>query len=227
MKKNTSNTPLVITVLLLTALLTNTKAQVQDETGSISTHYVFPEFLLASVKMKDGIREEAMMNYNKLTEEMIFDKDGVLLALDSLDVIDTVYIESYKFVPHEKVFYEVVVEAPVSLYIQHKCNLLPAGNPSGYGGKSETGAARSISWLSSSGRAYKLILPAEFHITDDSQFWIRKENIFYKANTSSQIMRIFPDKSRELKQFIKQKKLDLAKIEDLISLVIQCNKIYR
>lgn len=223
MKQPTSNTPLLITFLFLATYFTDTQIQAQNDT----THYVFPEFVAGSVKMKDGLTEVAMMDYNKLTEEMVFEKDGIKLALDSLEAIDTVYIESRIFVPHEKVFYEVIVMGPVSLFIQHKCNLLSAGSPSGYGGTSETGAARSISVLAKSGSAYKLKLPSEYHVTDATQFWIRRKGIFYKANSGPQIIKVFPDKSKEIKQFIKQNKLDLKNIYDLITLVVKCNEFVR
>ena len=227
MKKPISNTTLLIIFLFLVTYLTDTQAQVQNDTSLIATHYVFPDFVLGSVKMKDGLTESAIMNYNMLTQEMIFEKDGVMLALDSLVAIDTVYIESRIFVPHENVFYEVLVRGPVSLFVQHKCNILAAGNPSGYGGTSETGASRSLSSLTNSGRAYKLTLPSEFHVTDGTKFWIRRDNTFYKANNSAQIINIFPEKGIEIKQFIKQNKLDLKNTNDLVALVVKCNEFTR
>jgi hypothetical protein len=223
MKKFNSNTPLFIGFLLLTFCLTNAPIQAQDD----STHYVLPEFAAGSVKMKDGRTEVAMMDYNKLTEEMIFEKEGVMLALDSLEAIDTVYIESRIFVPHQKVFYELLVKGPVSLFIQHKCNLLAAGNPSGYGGTTETGASRNLSALTNSGRAYRLKLPTDYHVTDATQCWIRRKGLFYKSNTAAQIIKVFPEKSKEIKQFIKDHKLDLKNTDNMITLIVKCNEYAR
>ena len=223
MTKSIFKRAIFITSLFLTFFLTDNQLQAQGDT----THYVLPEFSVGSVKMKDGRTEMAMMDYNKLTEEMIFEKDGVMLALDSLEAIDTVNIDSRIFVPHGKVFYELLVKGPVSLFIQHKCNLLAAGNPSGYGGTSETGASRNLSSLTNSGRAYRLKLPTDYHVTDATQFWIRKSGTFYKSNTVSQIIKVFPDKSKEIKQFIKDHKLDLKNTTDLITLIVKCNEFAR
>ena len=220
MKKSISHPQQIIALLLLTYYLTGNQIQAQDDT----THYVLSEFMVGSVKLKNGRTDSAWMDYNKLTEEMIFEKDGVMLALDSLETIDTVTIDSRIFVPHQKVFFELLVKGPVSLFIQHKCNLLAAGNPSGYGGMTETGAAKNISFLANSGRAYKLVLPSDYHVTDATQHWIRMNNKFYKANTSSQIAKVFPDKGKEIKQFIKENKLDLKKSDDMIKLIVKCNE---
>ena len=153
--------------------------------------------------------------YGVLVRIMIFDKDGVKLALDSMGTIDTVYIESRIFVPHETIFYELLVKGPVSLFMQHRCNLVDAGDPSGYGEKTETGASRNFSSLTNSVRTYKLKLPDEYYVKDATLYWITRKNVFYKATSSSQIMKVFPEKAKELKQFIKDHKLDLRNIPEV------------
>ncbi len=223
MKKQTHNYPLLILFLLLTAYCTDTQIQAQNDT----TYYIFPELVQGSVKMKDGRIEVAMMDYNKITEEMIFEKDGVKLALDSLQTIDTVYIESRVFIPHIKVFYELLVKGKVSLFVQNKCNLVDSGDPSGYGGKTETGAVRNLSSVTNSVHTYKFKLPNNYYVTNATLFWIARNNTFYKANSSSQIMKVFPEKSKEIKQFIKDHKLDLKNTDDLITLIIKCNEFVR
>jgi len=187
-------------------------------------HYVLPDFIVGSVKMKSGATEYALLNYNMITEEMIFDKNGTKLALAELAAIDTVYIDSLVFIPHEKIFIEILYSSKVILYKQNKCNLLIAGNPAGYGGSTETGASKNVSNISGMGRAYKLKLPADYHITDASQFWIEKEGKFHKASTISQVRKVFPEKSDEIKQFTHTKGFDVKKSEDMISLVRRCSE---
>jgi hypothetical protein len=222
--KNTKSCLIVlISLVFLTPSFKGSLIRAQSDTANYEVHYVLAEFVKGSVKMKDGRTEEAIMDYNKLTEEMIFEKNGRMLALDSLEKIDTVYLESRVFVPHEKIFLELLVKGPVSLFLEHKCNLLAAGNPAGYGGTTETGAATNISILANTGRAYKMHLPRDYHVTDASLFWIRKNGEYSKANTTSQITGAFPDHKKEIKQYIKDHKLDIKKTEDLITLIVKCN----
>lgn len=227
MKKSTTATLLMIFPVFLISWFADSQVQAQSDTALFESQYLSNDFAVGSVKMKDGRTELALMNYNKLTEEMIFVKDGARLALDSLEMIDTVYIESRVFLPHEKVFYELLVKGPVSLFIQHKCDLIEAGNPSGYGGKTETGAARSLSSFSNSVQTYRLKLPDEYHVKDATKFWITRKNEFYKANSSTQIIKVFPEKSKEIKLFIKEKKLDLTNTYDLVTLIVKCNEFAR
>lgn len=217
-----------ISLILLFAIIfvSEASAQTLSDTANTSKHYVLPEFITGSVKMKDSNTEYAVMNYNQLTEEMIFDKEGVMLALDSIMKIDTVNLDSRLFIPHDKVFYEVLVKGKVSLYMQHKCNLLAAGNPSGYGGVTETGASKNVSSMTSY-RSFKLQLPRDYHITDASLYWISINGEFFKANTSSQIRKALPEQSGEIKNYIKLKKLDLRKSTDLVDLIVKCNEFVK
>lgn len=223
MNKSVNRSFLLKTVLFLVFYLADSQIQAQNDTS----YFLFPEFVPGSVKMKDGRTEVAMMNYNKITEEMIFEKEGIKLAFDSLQTIDTVYIESRIFIPHIKVFYELLVMGRVSLFVQNKCNPVDPGDPSGYGGKTETGAVRNLSSISNSVHTYKFELPNNYYILDATLYWITRNNIFYKANTSSQITKVFPEKSKEIKQFIKDHKLDLKNTTDLIALIVKCNEFVR
>jgi hypothetical protein len=227
MKKTITRTLLLLSLFLLIPYLTDNQLMAQSDTANFVSHYVLPAFVKGTVKIKDGRLEVAMMNYNKLTEEMIFDKEGTKLALDSLEKIDTVYLDTHTFVPHDKVFYEVLVKGRVSLFEQDKCNLLAAGNNSGYGGTTETGVSRSVSMLTNSGRAYMLHLPRDYHVTDASQFWISRSGKYYKANNASQIIKVFPEKSKEIKEFIKVHNLDLKNPADVVKLIVKCNEFVR
>ena len=197
----------------------------QDDTSSVSSHFVFPEFIKGEVKMKNGITEAAILNYNVLTEEMIFESDSQRLALEKVETIDTVYIGSRKFIPHDNVFYEVLVNDTVSLFVRHKRNILPSGSPSGYGGTTETGAAHSISHLVNSGNIYNLELSSDYHLTDASQFWITLHSSSFRISSERQILKLFPEISGDLKQFIIGNHLDIKKQRDLRLLIIRCNEM--
>ena len=225
-KINLSGSALIF-ILFLTYCFSEIHVSAQDKSESVSPHYVLPDFVKGSVKMKNGKTIGVIMNYNKVSEEMIFEKDGQRLAMDNLQTIDTVFLGSRKFVPYEKVFHEVLVNDRISLSVQHKCNLLPPGKPAGYGGTSETSATSSISVLVSSGMLYKLELPREYRVSDASQFWIIKDKLPVRIAGERQFLKIFPEKLKELEEYIKQNKLNIRKQEDLIMLIGKCNDLYR
>jgi len=78
--------------LLILSLLVSV-ANSQEQNLGI-THYLFPEFTKGVVLMKTGLKNETLLNFNSLTEEMIFENKGVKLALDQLNQVDTVRVNS-------------------------------------------------------------------------------------------------------------------------------------
>ena len=97
--------------------------------------------------MEAGNRNKTLLNYHIVTQEMIFEENGKRLALVALETIDTVIIQGRKFIPNKKEFFEVVVEAPISLFIEHKGEATTEGTPIGYGAKTKTTATRTLTQL--------------------------------------------------------------------------------
>lgn len=215
----------LMVAIILAAFTAGLKINGQDNSEIVSKHYVLPAFVKGSVLMKSGKTQTAVINYNMITEEMIFENGSTRLAMNNLEKIDTIYLDSMKFVPHNKIFYEVLINDKIPLFKKHKSNLLQSGTPAGYGGTSETSATTSISILAGSGALYKLQLPKEYHVKDASQFWISKDNTESIVTNQKQFLKIFPEKSKELEQFIKQNKLNVRKQDDLIILIKKCNEL--
>ena len=99
-------------------------AMAQNYTVHLS-HYVFPEFMPGEVLMKNGQRNKALLNYNSLTDEMVFVSDGQNLAIadDQLAQVDTVFILKRKFFRRNGQFVELLHQNGYEFCGQYKCNV--------------------------------------------------------------------------------------------------------
>ncbi len=197
---------------------------IAQDNGKTITHYLFSEFFAGKILMKTGKIEESRLNYNSLTEEMIFENRGKYLALANVNAIDTVYIQDRKFIPGGNVFYEIPVNIKVPLLIRHTCRVIPPGKPTAYGGTSETTSVTIINNFLQSGRAYNLKLPDDYKITSSTNFYIKLENNYIRINNVKQVIKCFPDKEKEIKEFVKLNGTDFDNQKDLTDLIIFCNK---
>lgn len=193
-----------------------------QQNGQAFYHYIFPAFAQGVVQQKSGEINKALLNYNALTEEMIFDQSGQKMALDKTEMIDTVTIENRKFIPEGKVFYELAVNAPVALFIQHKADLISPGNNTGFG-TSQTSAITNAADLKTSGGAYQLKLPDDYNLVSKTTFWLRKNNHYYIVKTIKNIQDFFPAKADVIKNYVKVNKTDFKNADDLIKLILFCN----
>jgi hypothetical protein len=182
-------------------------------------HYVFPEFIKGSVLMKSGIKNDAMLNYNALTEEMVFIKDGKNLAITKLEDIDTVYVGQTKFFLLKNKFVEIVYHNKYDLYAGHIANIVDPGKPAGYGGTSQTSSVTTYSSFLSNGQAYNLQLPEGIETKASTEYWLKKDGKPELFLSLRQLSKLFDDKSDSFKKYVKENKVKIENKESLIGLI--------
>lgn len=182
-------------------------------------HYVFNEFNPGTVKMKSGETYSQILNYNILTNEMIFNNSGKYLAIASPENVDTIYISNRKFIPLNNKFYEVLVNSSMSLLLEFTSSISEPGTSIGYGGTSTTTASTSFKSFVNSGGAYDLKLPDGFKVVPGYVYWVLKNGQLEKVGSVKQLIKIFPDKKDIINDAVKKNDLKLSKREDIITLI--------
>lgn len=186
------------------------------------SHYVFPTFCKGRVFQKSGSIDEAMLNYNVLSREIIFESSpGQYLALADPEKIDSVLIMGRLFVPVSNEFYELLTRNAYPLYLQYSCTIKEPGNDIGYGMSSVTTSSPAVKSLIKSGGAYTLKLPDGFEVMPVYNYWIREAGKFQKANNAKQLAAAIPGKKEKINELIKKDDTNFSKKEDIVHLVQQ------
>ncbi len=175
------------------------------------------------IKKKSGQLAHLPLNYNTITEEMIFIRDTEKLAIFNLAEIDTVYLGGRLFVPVEKAFYEKATNTPVALYVQHKNGVLPPGSNVGYGMTSESGSVSDLSGVIGSTQLYKLKLPDGYKLVSHNSYWINKDGRYITASLKK-LQSIFPAKAAAIKDYAKTNNIKFDKQADMVKLIVFCNE---
>lgn len=184
-------------------------------------HYVFDSFQPGKVKMKTGEWFDQKLNYNTVTGEMIFEEKGKYLAIKEPSQVDTVFIAGRKFIPVDKVFYELVLNGKYSLFQEFTAKLNEPGASIGYGNASASTNAVSINLLRRNGQAYEMKLPDEYLVVPSFTFWILKDGNYQKAGNAKQLIAVFPAKKQWINDFIKTNNTDFLNRNDVLTLVQQ------
>jgi len=213
----------IIAGLLLSALSYPLAAQTDSLVNL--PNLLLPKFTKSVVKLKSGKVNTAVLNYNKVDQQMVFLQNKLTLVLDEPQLVDTVFMANMVFVPFEKGFYQLAVNAPITLFIQYKSYVETEGYPTLYGAKSQTTAPSYVSQIYSGSGAINLNIPQGNKVVDDTQFWIRKSEGMFMFDTKREFLKIFPDREKELSQYISKYKISFEKYEDVIKLVNYCNEI--
>lgn len=170
------------------------------------SHYVFPEFQQGVVLMKNGTKNNARLNYNAASEEMVFEDRGQMLAIAEhlLPQIDTVFVANEKFIRLNGKFVKILADGLQNgLYVEHKCRIMPPGKPAAYGGTSQTSSTTSYSSIMSDGRAYSLKLPDDFKVVPYNVFWLKRNGKVQSFSNTGQLKRIYRDKKKMVDDYLK------------------------
>jgi hypothetical protein len=183
--------------------------------------YLFEHFINGSVLLKSGVLEQAPLNYNADKQSIVFKKDNQDYDLTGLETIDTVYIETRKFVPVRSQFFEVLQSAPVELYATYTSKKQPVAATAEHDRllrKEDREISNDVSNMYVT-RQYRGDFAIEFH----KQYWLKQYQNFYKVNTEKQVLKLFPKKEQAIRTFIKENKTDFANEADLMKLLAFCS----
>ena len=122
---------------------TAASAAAQTDSAKNLSNFLFSEFSKCIIKFKSGDSKTAVINYNVIDEELVFQQSDAYMVLDNPSIIDTIYVNDRKFVPVGSLFYEVVLSNPIiSLFIQYKSIVEDTGVPTAYGASTKTNDTR-------------------------------------------------------------------------------------
>jgi len=207
-------------MLLLTTII---NGQITSE-GPLS-QFLFPDFGNAIVQMQNGEKHNMLMNYNTVSEKMVYQKNAKLYDLMNEEMIDTVYLQERKFVSSGGVFYEVLLEDQIPFYVRYNGVLIPPGTKAGYGVNSQVSNTKLRTSFDSSSGNYNLELPSDYKVQLNFTYLFRKDNLLLNFTNERQLLKIAPEKAVELKLFIKKNKTKFTELADIRNLAQYYNLV--
>jgi hypothetical protein len=213
---------IILGIILFTSTL-GLKAQYEDFANL--PQYLLPEFSSSTVKMKVGKDLTLVLNYNMLTGKMVFIQKNQAYDMINPGAVDTVLLEHRKFIPVGKVFYEVLMERPLSLYIEYKGSIIDPGKPAGYGGPSLVSSTSYINNLEKDHSFYNIKLPVDIKVKSELLYWISLNGEKYSFINERQLDKIFLGKENEIKAYLKKNRLKFENPTDVKQLVLFCSSL--
>jgi hypothetical protein len=212
---------LLLVVAFVVAMPTARAQQytIDDITQSV---FLYPDFLPGKLLYKDKSEKKISINYNTLFQQMIFVKDTGLLALDNIPAIDTVFIDTLKFVPVDTIFYEVRLQgSALPLFIKYETELTKAAPPTPYGGTSQTGAIDNLrTYRYSVATPYQLKVPDNYNLKKIATYYIKPGNRLIRLKNSKQVRELYPANEKPISRFIKENHIEFGKTYDMEKLVL-------
>ena len=198
-------------------------AYAQEEDNVNLQQYLFPDFSRSVVKMKNGRTSNVMLNYNRISEKMVFEQRGEYFNLVNPETVDTIYLHNRPFIMQGKCFLEIVSEGKYPFYIQYRGELRAPPRPAAYGTTSELTSSNYLSGINTNEGYFNFKLPEGYKVINSAIYWVMIDGEMKSFIGEKQFLRLFPGEAPRLKKYIKDSKLKLDKTEDFLRLVKYCN----
>jgi hypothetical protein len=182
-------------------------------------HYLYTGFEPAVVLFKSGVTEETGLNYNTLTEEMVYIQQGAYYALDQIGNIDTIFLNKNRFIPYENYFLEVRQKEKVILFIRHRNKLINTGSSTTFG-SSQTNAIDNISNIISTGKVYDLEIAGDYKMVPEYSYFLKVDNQFQRIASIKDLSRQFPGRDKDIRDYIRSNKIKINQTDDLLGLLV-------
>ncbi len=218
--RSSTGLQMIIAFLMMYAL----PAFSQIENYQNLPQYINPDFVVSRVKMKAGKDMNILLNYNIVTERMVFFQKEQVYDLLNPGSVDTIYMDGCRFIPYEKAFFEVFPGTNMTFFIQHRGRVLPAAKPAAYGGTSEVSSSTYMTRIDLGSGVYNMKLNDELRIKPDPQYWVKVGDNMQSFINEKTLLKIFPGKEEIIRQFIKKNRIKFEKRDDLLKLWKFCDE---
>jgi hypothetical protein len=195
-----------------------------DKPDSLA-QYLFPSFTKCSVLTKNGTSYTLLLNYNIVSEKMVFIQKETYFDLANPETVDTVFLGKSRFVPRESYFLEVITGGRVSIFRRNKGQLTAPPRPAGYGTTTDLTSSNLLVGLNTPQGYYNFKLPEGYTVRQVSSFWVGIDDKWTRFTTENQFLKAFDEKEKDIKAYIKAGRLHINNPEELVKIGNYCNDI--
>lgn len=211
---------MILRFLLILSLYVTGLVKVYAQKSSV---YLLPDFVQGTVLMKNGARTTAMLNYDATNRRMMFRQGHELLILTNVESVDTIYLGKHKFVPRKNIlFLECVPCENGTIYVNWSLRKKYQGQKGAYGQVSHAANIENINTNYWTNNGYCLETLDIYKTINDNEYWLKLNGKFINCKNKKTLMKLFPLHRTEIESYIKKKKIDFSKSEQMIELLNYC-----
>lgn len=174
--------------------------------------------------MNNKSKVETLLNYDAANRNMEYMNKTEKMILTGLEELDTVFIDSRKFIPVGRtVFLEVIPVSNGIVYINWLLKQQIPGKLGAYGqttqGSVETLDINFIKQQAGIEERKSADVHKQYN---ENEYWLFRNNKPVKFKNKKSLLKLFPGKESSIENFIKENKIDINDPESVVKLTDYC-----
>lgn len=186
--------------------------------------YLFQDFTQGTILMKDKSKVSVPVNYDASNRKMMYIDKNETMILSGLEVIDTVYIDSHKFVPvGRNTFLEVISVPNGTIYINWLLKQQTQGKKGAYG-QTIQGSVENVdlNYLRQQAGDTERKSADVYSSYNENEYWFFQSGKPVKFKNKKSLLKLFPGKEISIDNFVKENKINMSDPESVIKLTDYC-----
>jgi hypothetical protein len=183
--------------------------------------FLYPQFISGKVFFRNGIKSVAMMNYNSLTDQLLFiDANGDTLALTDEKTIKFIALDNDTFYYDEGYIRLVASNSVVKLAGKQVWEVADIRKIGSHNRPSTTFAVTSFSTITDRlGRTQDLLLNEDVVVRKKTTYYFGDMYNHFVPAGKKNLLLLFPKKQNSLANYLKENKVNFDKKNDLEKLI--------
>lgn len=216
----------VLLIILTSFLLIPAYNFAQEKSTLVNPEqYLFPAFNTGSIRMNNGRELKVILNYNIVTEKIVFMQKGQIYDMTDFANVNTVTLLDTKFIPAGKGFMEIADSGKYTLLFQHIGKIESPPRPAAYGGTSEVSSSTYMNNVQLGNEVYRLQNDTNLIIKREVIYWLKTSDKLESFLNEKQLARILPDLKDKIRLFVKQNNLKFDEPTNVRKLISYCNTL--
>lgn len=182
---------------------------------------LFDKYTKGSVLMKNRARTNAELNFDAANNNIMFKQNGTEMILTNAHQVDTVYIGDRKFVPIKKVYLEAISTRHGDVYVHWNLKNAYKGKKGAFGMTTQA-KVESINTAEFHYGAYENQYVDVYELSNRNEYYLFKGDKTIVVKDEKSLLKHFPARQREIKEYIKTQNIDFAKVDEVIKLLEYC-----
>lgn len=193
-----------------------------DTSGFLKSVFLYPEFIRGEVILKDRRIAPALLNYNRLSGQILFiNSSGDTLEISTPGKVELITVATDTFCYFENSFLQLVTHYADGINLYKKPTIKYAGNEKkgAYGNYSNTTAANSLDKVSSGTKIENLQVDENALYVHTDNFYLRSPSGKFYPAVKKNFEKLFSGKAKRTAEYPDKSKIDYKNETDLIMLL--------
>jgi hypothetical protein len=180
----------------------------------LNERYRYPDFIPGTVVFKSGKSSDMKFNYNLLFSEIEFVQAAETLSITKKK--DLRYVAAQDTFYYDNGFIEIISGGQMKVGLKQYYKIRDVLKSGAYGTTVRSGSADTYNSISANGLTYGLIPNEDIELQKMIEYYLYTPSNGYTLFIKKNVLQLFPERSDEIKAYLKANKVDFDSRDDLL-----------